>query len=185
LKNSSLTLSFAAALLAAAAVAQAPQTAPSQKPAAAEPPEEHERVHPAPTNLKVLPKNLTGDQVHEIMEGWEAALGAHCSTCHVADPNNIGPNGRPRLNYADDSRPEKSTARIMYKMVEDINENYISMVDNSGAPVTCGTCHRGHIGPEPFVAPAKGHDGPRPSQSAPPGPANASPQAGTTAPQPK
>ena len=128
----SLAALFAAALFAVAAAAQAPQAAPPQQPAAAPPPDEHERVHPAPTNLKVLPKNLTGDQVHEIMEGWEAALGAHCSTCHAADPKNIGPNGRPRLNYADDSRPEKSTARIMYTMVQDINENYISMVENSG-----------------------------------------------------
>jgi hypothetical protein len=39
------------------------------------------------------------------------------------------------------------------------------MVDNSGAPVTCGTCHRGHIGPEPFIAPKAGS---RPPQSAPP-----------------
>ena len=42
----------------------------------------------------------------------------------------------------------------MYKMVEDINSNYISKIDSSGAPVTCGTCHRGHLSPEPFV-PAK------------------------------
>ncbi len=163
----SLAALFAAALLAVAAAAQAPQAAPPQQPAAAPLPDEHERVHPAPTNLKVLPKNLTGDQVHEIMEGWEAALGAHCSTCHAADPKNIGPNGRPRLNYADDSRPEKSTARIMYTMVQDINENYISMVENSGAGVTCGTCHRGHIGPEPFVAPKGEHTGARSPQSAP------------------
>ena len=110
-------------------------------------------MHATPTNLKVLPKTLTGDQVHELMEGWEAALGTHCSTCHTANPNNIGPNGRPRLNYADDSKPEKSTARLMYKMTEDINENYVSMVPNSEVAVTCGTCHRGHLGPEPFVAP--------------------------------
>lgn len=115
-------------------------------------------MFPAPTNLKVLPKDLTGQQVHELMEGWEAALGAHCSTCHATDPKNIGPNGRPRLNFADDSKPEKSTARLMYKMVEDINKNYVSMIDSSGAPVTCGTCHRGHLGPEPFVAPPETHD---------------------------
>jgi hypothetical protein len=41
----------------------------------------------------------------------------------------------------------------MYKMVEDVNGNYISMVENSGAGVTCGTCHRGHLSPEPFTAP--------------------------------
>jgi hypothetical protein len=165
LKTSSLPLYATAAVLlltaavfAVATVAQAPQTTPSQQPATAgPPPPEQEQPHPAPTNLKVLPKNLTGDQVHEIMEGWSAALGTHCNTCHTADPTKIGPDGRPRLNFADDSRPEKSTARLMYKMVEDINGNYISMVDSSGAPVTCGTCHRGHLGPEPFVAPKGNH----------------------------
>jgi hypothetical protein len=163
LKASPLSLSaialLTAALFAAVTVAQAPQAVPPQPPAAGGPaPEQHEHNHPAPTNLKVLPKTLTGEQVHEIMEQWEAALGAHCNTCHTPDPNNIGPNGRPRLNYADDSRPEKATARLMYKMTLDINENYVSMVDSSGAPVTCGTCHRGHLGPEPWVAPKEEHD---------------------------
>jgi hypothetical protein len=116
----------------------------------------------------VLPKNLTGQQVHDIMEGWEAALGAHCNTCHTPDPNNIGPNGRPRLNFADDTKPEKSTARMMFKMVDDINTNYVSKVDNSGVAVTCGTCHRGHIGPEPFVAPPEEEHGPPPAGEKPP-----------------
>jgi mono/diheme cytochrome c family protein len=159
-----------AVVLAAATVAQAPQATPSPQPAAKPPAEEHNHSHAAPTNLKVLPKNLTGDQVHEIMEGWEAALGAHCNTCHTPDPNNIGPNGRPRLNFADDSKPEKATARLMYRMTEDINKNYVSMVDNSGAAVTCGTCHRGHLGPEPFVAPDE--HGPRPPQGSSPAIAN-------------
>ena len=157
----SLAVRVASALLVVSAFAQAPPTVP---PAAGGPPAP--RVFPAPTNLQVLPKNLTGQQVHEIMENWEAALGSHCSTCHTADPKNIGPNGRPRLNFPDDSRPEKQTARRMYAMTEDINLNYISKIDNSGAPVTCGTCHRGHLGPEPFVAPPDG-DKPRPAVPAP------------------
>jgi hypothetical protein len=167
LKKTSLLLSSAAAVFFVAAFAQAPQSAPPPPTAGAPPHEGHGQPHPAPTNLKVLPKTLTGDQVHEIMESWEAALGAHCNTCHTADPKNIGPNGRPRLDFADDSKPEKSTARLMFKMTKDINENYVSMVDNSGAPVTCGTCHRGHLGPEPFVAPKEKHGGPSP-QSPPP-----------------
>lgn len=152
MKLSSLPLPSAAVALLVAAVfaattsAQAPQAAPS--PQAGSPPPPHH--FPAPTNLKVLPKDMTGEQVHELMEQWEAALGGHCSTCHAADPNNIGPNGRPRLNFADDSKPEKATARLMYKMTEDINSNYVSKIENSGMPVTCGTCHRGHLGPEPF-----------------------------------
>jgi hypothetical protein len=46
------------------------------------------------------------------------------------------------------------------------------MVENSGAPVTCGTCHRGHLDPEPFVIPPDehDHDGPRPAQSPSQGP---------------
>lgn len=108
---------------------------------------------PAPKNLQVLPRNLTGEQVHQIMHKWAAALGTQCSTCHAVDPSRVGPNGRPVLNFADDSKEEKRTARLMYKMTQNINDNYISMVENSGQPVTCGTCHRGHVTPEPFVPP--------------------------------
>lgn len=180
LKTSSLVLSSVAAALLFAAVfaanpqAQAPQAASSQ-PVAAATPSDHDSPHPPPTNLKVLPKNLTGEQVHGIMKGWAAALGVHCDTCHVADPGKFAPNGRPRLNFADDSRPEKSTARLMFKMTEDINGNYISMVDNSGAPVTCGTCHRGHLTPEPFAAPP---DAPHSLHA----PSSAPPPAGATLP---
>ena len=161
--SSSAAVSFLTVFaFAAITVAQAPQSASPQPTTGGSPHERHGQPRPAPTNLKVLPKTLTGEQVHEIMEGWEAALGTHCNTCHTADPKNIGPNGRPRLDFADDSKPEKSTARLMFKMTEDINQNYVSMVDSSGAPVTCGTCHRGHLGPEPFVAPKEKHGGPPP-----------------------
>lgn len=163
---------LAAAVLAVSTLAQAPQAAPAQpSPAGGQPP----RDYPAPTNLKVLPKTLTGQQVRDIMEKWEGSLGAHCSTCHTADPKNIGPNGRPRLNFADDSKEEKQTARLMYTMTEDINVNYVSKVPNSDEPVTCGTCHRGHLGPEPFIIPPDEHGGPRPPQGQLP--AGATPQA--------
>lgn len=154
MKTPSLLLPFVAAatlvVITVGTVAQAPQA--PQNPTGA--PSAHQgHHHPAPTNLKVLPKDLTGEQVHEIMERWADYLGAECNTCHTADPKNIAPNGKPRLNFADDSKPEKSTARLMFRMTEDINQNYVSMVPNSGAGVTCGTCHRGHISPQPFVAP--------------------------------
>jgi hypothetical protein len=141
-----------AAMFAVAALAQAP--AEQQPPAQ----EHHHHDEPAPTNLKVLPKTMTGEQVHDLMHKWEAQLGAECSTCHAADPTRKGPNGRPMLNFADDSKPEKNTARLMYKMVEEINSKYIDKVENSGVPVACGTCHRGHLDP-PIFTPTKGdHD---------------------------
>lgn len=140
------------ALIAVATYAQAPT---AQQPPAVE---AHHHDEPAPTNLKVLPKTMTGEQVHDLMHKWEASLGAECSTCHAADPKNIGPNGKPRLNFADDSKPEKNTARLMYKMVEDINANYVGKVENSGVPVSCGTCHRGHLDPPIFTPPKEDHD---------------------------
>ncbi len=148
-----VTVFSLAGIVFAAGYAQQPQTS---APALQTQPQK--RSYPAPTNLKVLPKDLTGEQVHEIMEQWEAALGGHCGTCHTPDPKNIGPNGRPRLNFADDSKDEKATARKMYQMVEEINEKYISKIDSSGDPVTCGTCHRGHLGPQPFVPAPEEHD---------------------------
>jgi len=152
---SALVSAVASAAFAVAAVSQEPQ---AQQQPAGNPPAHHHPPNPTPTNLKVLPKDMTGDEVHELMHKWEAALGTECSTCHAADPKNIGPNGKPRLNYADDSKPEKNTARLMYKMVEEINKNYVSMVENSGVPVSCGTCHRGHLEPPLFVPPPHEHE---------------------------
>jgi hypothetical protein len=134
------------------------------------------RNFPAPTNLKVLPKDTTGKQIHEIMETWAGSLGVHCDTCHMADPKNIGPNGRPRLNFADDSKSDKQIARIMYTMTQQINTDYISKAidmdkDGEGSPVTCGTCHRGQKMPETFVVPKEeGPGGPGGGQGMPPMP---------------
>lgn len=168
---SPLFIAVAAAAFSFAAFAQ---EHPSQ-PAAGGAGEHRQFKAPAPTNLKVLPKDTTGEQIHEIMHGWEAQLGAECTTCHAVDPNRKMPNGRPALNFADDSKPEKNTARLMYRMMEDINKNYVSKVaEHEGheaheehgteeAGVTCGTCHRGHLHPPAFVAPKEDHDHPMPA----------------------
>ncbi|MGA7339118.1 MAG: c-type cytochrome [Terracidiphilus sp.] len=156
----------AAAIALSIAVVFASATAAQAPPAAGSPPPEGAshapRNYPAPTNLKVLPKDLTGKQVHEIMEGWAGDLGVHCDNCHAADPKNIGPNGKPRLNFADDSKDEKQMARIMYTMMETDKKDYVAKVaamdkmDEPAAPLTCGTCHRGHQDPEKFT-PAPEH----------------------------
>jgi cytochrome c551/c552 len=149
------------------------------------------RSFPAPTNLQVLPKNLTGQQLHEIMEGFAGSLGVHCDFCHAADPHNIGPNGRPRLNFADDSKDDKKIARIMISMTQQINGDYISKAsamdpDAMGMKVTCGTCHRGHEMPEEFVLPNEhGPGGPPPNGEPPPAagaPAGGAPPAAGTPP---
>ncbi len=136
---------------------------------------------PPPTNLQVLPKNLSGREVRDIMERWSGSLGVHCNFCHVEDPKNIGPNGRPRLNFADDSKPDKKIARIMFSMTQQINKDYVSKAmdldtDGMGSPVTCGTCHRGHEMPEEFVVPREEHHGgPGGGPDMPPPPSGAPP----------
>lgn len=156
------------ALFAVSTVAQAPQPAPAAHPHFTPPP---------PTNLKVLPKTLTGEQVMNIMHKWEGQLGAECNTCHAVDPIKKMPNGRPALNFPDDSKPEKETARLMLKMTMDINQNYTSTVksklhnEESAKEVTCGTCHRGHFDPPAFIPPPEHehehHDGPPPGGEKP------------------
>jgi hypothetical protein len=60
-------------------------------------------------------------------------------------------DGKPHLDFADDSKAMKTVARLMYTMTEQINSNYIAKVNGSGMPVTCGTCHRGAVNPGPFA----------------------------------
>jgi Photosynthetic reaction centre cytochrome C subunit len=144
--KSVLPLVAALALPATFVSAQAPAAPHADAP-------HHMHPMPPPKNLQVLPKDFTAEQVHELMHHWAAALGTNCAHCHAADPTRLDRHGHPRLNFAEDSKPEKRTARLMYKMVQQINTEYISKVPNSGMPVTCGTCHRGQADPPPFVPP--------------------------------
>ena len=175
LTSPSLTAPAAALISAVFAIASFALAPSSQQPPAGSAHHEHHE-EPEPTNLKVLPKTLTGEQVHDIMHGWAGALGTECSHCHAEDPTRKMPNGRPALKFADDSKPEKNTARLMYRMVEDINSNSVSMIPASNEKkekmetVTCGTCHRGHVKPPKFVPPKheQDHEHPAPGGEAPP-----------------
>jgi cytochrome c553 len=167
LKPASLfPLAAAAALLAAAVFARGASAQAPQGP----PPWMHEHNFPKPTNLKVLPKDLNGKQVREIMEKWAGSLGVHCDNCHAADPHKIGRNGKPELDFPSDAKPAKNIARLMYTMTQQINHDYIGKAmqmdtaSDEGAPVTCGTCHRGQKYPPEFVIPKEN----RPSGGAAP-----------------
>jgi hypothetical protein len=187
---------LAAAVLAATPGARAPQVSSQAPPQASQsdqaapgatqgpPPQgggRPMRNFPAPTNLQVLPKDLTGRQVRDTMETWAGSLGVKCEFCHTADPKNVGPNGRPRMDYANDSKPDKQIARIMYTMTQQLNKDYISKAmdldkDGMGKPVSCGTCHRGHEMPEDFVIPHEERPGgPGGSSGTPPPTTGATP----------
>lgn len=163
------------AVLAAVTVAQEPQNPP---PAGAMPGMQggmHQRNYPAPTNLQVLPKDMTGAQVREVMHHWSGDLGVECDTCHAAYADGrSGPNGRPMLDFASDAKDQKKMARIMYTMMELDKKDYVAKVAaidtmaTPAAPLTCGTCHRGNLDPLAYEPPHQEH-GPRP-QGAPPTP---------------
>ena len=116
------------------------------------------------TNLKVLPKKITGKQLHVVMDEWAYALGVRCGFCHVRNTET------KKMDFASDGKPEKDMARMMYKMTQAINKKYFHAKKDSTnmvleSNVNCYTCHRGTEHPEIIKAPAKpGPGGPPPGK---------------------
>ena len=137
-------------------------------------------------NLKVLPKNITKDQLHAVMDEWEHSLGVHCNFCHVRD------EAAKKMDWVSDAKPEKNMARDMFKMMNKINSKYFhAKKDSLGmvlkAGVNCNSCHRGTAHPEVTVPAGRGPGGPPPGTpgQAPVGQPGTPPPAGTPAPDKK
>lgn len=94
-------------------------------------------------NLKVLPKTISKSELKTIMKAQSKALGVECDYCHDVP------------DMASDKLPHKETARKMMQMTAAINAQWIKGWKGAEKhQVTCGTCHRGHSSPPPFVPPA-------------------------------
>jgi hypothetical protein len=106
--------------------------------AATKPPEEHKYK-----NLKILPKNISKEDLDKVMDGFKAALGVKCTFCHA--PSKDSSIKWP--DFASDEKPEKNIARGMMKMTQKINKKYFSYNKNEQGEVVpaieCMTCHRG------------------------------------------
>jgi len=158
-------LAIGAAL--ATAVAAAPQDVPPATPPPAgpggQPGGQPRGPRPAPTNLKVLPKTMSGDDVNKLMREFTGELGVGCEFCHAQNP------ATQRNDPASDANPVKDTARFMITMTDDLNNQYIDNLPGKryGDPITCGTCHRGESHPSIFVPKPR----PRPGAPAPAPPA--------------
>jgi len=138
--------SLATLLLSASLAAQAP--APAR--GGAQAPGRGGAQAPVPAkNLQVLPKDWTTAQVLPVMRGMAAALGTECGHCHVW----FG-NGNAMNDFPSDMKPEKAKARVMLRMVMDINKTISTEFTKMGKPaseivqVQCATCHRGEIIPK-------------------------------------
>ncbi len=117
------------------------------------------RPLPKPINLKVLPKDISREDLIKIMRGYAGALGVECNFCHAVNPQTH------KLDFPSDAKDDKNIARTMIAMTHTINEQYMSQVHDPDAMpedkhVTCGTCHRGHSMPEHFVPPPEHHHPP-------------------------
>lgn len=116
--------------------------------------QEQKKAPPKPTNLKVLPKNISHDSLIAVMRYWESSLGVNCGFCHAKSKTE-----EKRLDFASDEKHEKEIARRMLTMTEGINKKYFKHRGEEhearGWQVNCATCHRGHNEPEPFIPPQK------------------------------
>jgi thioredoxin reductase len=141
---------FSSVSLIAQAASPAPQTQEGGQP-------QHHHEMPKPTNLKVLPKDISSADLMSTMHGYTKALGVECSFCHAEDPE------LHRMNFASDAKPDKDIARTMIAMTEEINAKYLATIKDPDATtadktVTCGTCHRGNTMPTQFTGTGDGHE---------------------------
>jgi len=103
---------------------------------------------PPKRNLKVLPKDITHEQLDSTMHSWTGALGVKCNLCHAPSADSTSHH----LDFASDAKPEKNMARYMYKMTAKINKKFFKEdKDDKGmmmAAISCKTCHRGSPHPD-------------------------------------
>lgn len=130
---------------ATAAFRVAAQQPPAQPPAAVS----DENWKPEKlTNLTVLPKTTTPDEVMAVMKEWNEALNVDCVFCHK------GKVDAPlsTFDFADDSKERKEVTRSMLLMTNDINTKYPDGMGDDASlaspKVTCATCHRRARHPE-------------------------------------
>ena len=95
--------------------------------------------HPEPQNAQVLKGMATGQIANYMVSQVSGGLKVDCTYCH-----NLA-NG----NFADDTNPQKNTARQMMLMAADLNQNWIKLLPESVGQyqVTCATCHNGRPAP--------------------------------------
>jgi hypothetical protein len=92
-------------------------------------------------NLKVLPKNITKQQMDSVMHHYTDALGVKCNFCHVWNEET------KKMDFVSDANKHKLIARDMIRMTKQINKKYFQVAGRQNLDakllVTCYTCHHG------------------------------------------
>lgn len=127
-KKISVVLFLAAAVVVSIAASAPPQDQPKR-------------------NLKVLPKNISHEELDAVMDNFKDALGVKCNFCHAqskTDPK--------KMDFASDEKGEKEITRNMMRMTGKINKKFFKFKAGEQKdvlpPVTCKTCHNGKPHPE-------------------------------------
>lgn len=110
--------------------------------------QKHDDDDEKPRNLKVLPKNISGKELHNIMKAYSQSLGVRCGFCHVSEK--IDGQEKPKFDFASDNKQEKNVTRDMMRMTAAINEKYIGKIiggDHTLEEISCVTCHMGRKTP--------------------------------------
>ena len=104
------------------------------------------RDDPGYKNLKVLPKNITRQQMDSVMHHFSNSLGVKCNFCHMRN------DATKTWDFPSDENKHKLAAREMMKMMEKINDKFFDVTGskkdlNARLMVTCYTCHHGSTDP--------------------------------------
>ncbi len=99
------------------------------------------------TNLEFFPKDTQVRAHIGTMRAFSFALGVRCEHCHVGEP------GQPleTFDFPSDEKRTKRTARVMLRMVQEINRKHLPDVvarPPDTVAVECVTCHRGLARPK-------------------------------------
>jgi len=102
----------------------------------------HAQIPDKFTNLQVFPDTISRSRLIEAMRGFSFALGVRCSYCHAVKDAGFDSTD----SFASDEKLTKERARVMIRMVTDLNEKYLPKLperEEPGLAVQCRTCHGG------------------------------------------
>jgi Photosynthetic reaction centre cytochrome C subunit len=107
---------------------------------ATKPPDKQKEVY---TNLQVLSKNISDENMDFVMGSFNMQLGVNCLFCHVSKQKGY----EFTFDFASDSLRNKRIARDMLRMTMKLNKKYfdtkLTGTMTTRGKIWCKTCHRG------------------------------------------
>src|SRR5215210_7456946 len=102
-------------------------------------------AEPQYKNLKVLPKNITKQQMDSVMRHFTASLGVKCNHCHQYNAE------QKSMDFVSDANEKKGIARNMMKMTQKLNKKYFHVNNvkslTADLEISCFSCHNGKANP--------------------------------------